>query len=123
MAFVAVNAGLVAGGAWFWSNVYSVLADPLFVLLPMTVLAFPVAFGLHVLILRLRSHWARALAFYGAFVVLLIGYGVYLVQQSPERFAHPWPVVLVFGHALGLPVVFVAALANKLLSPVLCPRS
>jgi hypothetical protein len=121
-AFVFVNTGLVAAGAFGWSRIYSVLADEfeqLFV--PLFVLAIPVSFALHMVVLRLRSHFARAFALYVAFVALLLAYTEYLIGHTPG----PWYwyiAVLGFGHALGLPVLVIAGAVNKLLSPVLCPR-
>jgi hypothetical protein len=133
LGFVLVNTALTAGFAFALTKIVPPLEDapPSFLLIPLTMLAAPTSLALHVVVGRMRSSLHRGFALWGAFVVMMLGYGSWMALHQPTRgpletagaVLMIWPASLLMGHWFGAPAFFVFGAINKLLSPWLTPRA
>lgn len=135
--FAALDGAIVALLTWLLCRALPPLGDEpaIVALIPLPLLTVLVALPLHRLLRRLQSHVSRALALYGAFVVTLLLYGLYLgalegygSAAQHARLHQQWtsylslvPAALLLGHVFGMPVLVAVGLVNKLCSPWLTP--
>jgi hypothetical protein len=131
--FVALNAALAGGASYYvWRSLPPLRVEPATLLfVPVTVLSFLALVGLYPVLVRLPRGIPRALALYGAFAAVLVGYGLYLafglgmVSRPPGTplFVPAFLLLAVgAGHLYGFPLLLGLAVVNRLLSPVFFPR-
>lgn len=139
LGFVIVNTSIVGTASWAICQALPPLrSEPLSVVVfPMIAIAFCGSAILHRVVLPMQSSAKRAGALYLGFLISLVVYGVYLslfegsgsVEQWNNLHQH-WsdyvsliPLSLIMGHFVGGPVLLLLGLVNKVLSPVLTPRT